>query len=99
MFFWRKLIEVSASKKRCLGCVDDFERTMYLKQINQKDCQTIWIAMVRSKINRIGKKLTKWRMFKNKVLKFSLFHYFLIEKKLKKYNSSSNVKISDRLVE
>jgi len=26
------LIEVNASKKRCLG------RTMHLKQINQKDC-------------------------------------------------------------
>jgi len=33
----KQLIKVSALKKRCLGCVD-FERTMHLKQINQKNC-------------------------------------------------------------
>jgi len=33
----KQQIKVSASKNRCLSCVD-FGQTIHLKQINQKDC-------------------------------------------------------------
>jgi len=32
-FLAKQLNEVSALKKRCLKCIDDFGRTMHLKQI------------------------------------------------------------------
>jgi len=40
---------------------------------SQKLLNYMNVAIVRIRINQIGKKLTKWRAFKNKVLKFLLF--------------------------